>query len=148
MTTDDKTCGDCRYFKPTGIDSIGFCKFNPPKIARYDENFFGEWPRISDCEWCGEWKEKSSDKKGFRERTIQEVNLNKINLGRMNEYLHREKEYGEYLGIRIKELSDDVCSGCKSTTDLVQESFVNYNSPNRKKVFIKMCKECLRLANE
>lgn len=53
-----KICNDCRFYY--GED--GLCRRYPP-----------EWPSVTQLTWCGEWKEKESEKLSIEQVTLDEI---------------------------------------------------------------------------
>lgn len=61
-------CGDCLYFDDYDEGSEvavkhGFCRVNPPfpvKISEMSYTYYqGEWPRVDEDDWCGEFRQAS-----------------------------------------------------------------------------------------
>ena len=64
-----KVCWDCRFFKvesessrsePWNESEPGECRRYPPEVGDMvnDERWFGDFPRVMACEWCGEFEER------------------------------------------------------------------------------------------
>lgn len=61
-----EACCDCRYWETTFKTGWGLCKRRAP-VAVYAEvlipvmSYYPTWPLVSKGNWCGEFKEKSSE---------------------------------------------------------------------------------------
>ena len=81
-----RTCKTCTYYHD--INSWGYCKFNAPfirKEQRYKYNSEGhseliedichkEWVKVSDYEWCGQFRHKENPFRRFLDGFRRSVN--------------------------------------------------------------------------